>query len=179
MVPGLIPPAQKLAHTSTHTPEPCLYLGGQRSSPCARLARQGFITHCSSISFAKQHFQTRQDVGCAQAQPPSHHGRLQRAQTQLGSQQPAHPGLCSHLPEPRQLLLPLASIHPSSSYSYCTYFSQEHPQGTSPQCKSIPALLPGPASLLLSLHAMASFTTYWSGAQANHRASSLLLEGET
>lgn len=132
--PGADPTHYKHAQTQTHTPEPCLYLGGQHSSPSACCAMQGFITHCSSISFAKQHFQSRQDAGCAQARPHSRHGRLCRAQTQLGWQQPAHPGLCSHLPEPRQLLLLLASIHPSSSYSYCTYsfprrILREHPLG--------------------------------------------------
>lgn len=56
-----------------------------------------------------------------------------------------------------------------------TVFSQEHPQGTSPQCESIPAPLPGPASLLPSLRA---FITPWPGAQAKHGASSPLLDSE-
>lgn len=56
-----------------------------------------------------------------------------------------------------------------------TVFSQEHPQGTSPQCEGISAPLPGPASLLPSPRA---FITPWPGAQAKHGASSPLLDGE-
>lgn len=101
-------------------------------------------------------------------------------QTQLGSQQPAHPGLCSHLPEPRQLL-PVAGINSSlllfllHLLSFPRSILREHPLSARAfqHC-----CLGQPPSFPPSLRAAASFTIHWSGAQAKHGTSSLLLDGE-
>lgn len=115
--PGPIPP---LTNTDTH-PEPALPRSPAQLSRCT-LCKAG-IYHplqlhffCKAAAFPKQ--AGRGLCSGTASQPP---WQAVQGTAPLGWQQPAHPGLCSHLPEPRQLLLSLASAHPSSSRCYCTY----------------------------------------------------------
>lgn len=108
-------------HKHTHTPPSrALPRSPAQLSPCT-LCEAGIYHPLQLHFFCKAAFPKQAGRGLCTgtaSQPPCKAAQG-TAPARMAAQ--AHPGLCSHLPEPRQPLLSLAPAHPSSLHCYCTY----------------------------------------------------------